>query len=270
LSEEDLSLMKAVTDLVSVALARMQSAERLRRAAEDLARSNKDLEQFAYVASHDLKEPLRAVGGFVALLEAKYREMLDEKACGYIAHAVEGTNRMALLLDGLLEYSRVDSRAGRGAGRVSTFPAREAVAAALAGLASTMEESLASVTVEELPAVTADRTQLTQVFQNLIANALKFHRRETPPVVVVGARLQGQEWVFSVRDKGIGIDPEYFDRIFVIFRRLHTRKTYPGTGIGLAIVKKIVERHGGRVWLESRVGEGTTFFFSLPAAGTRV
>lgn len=262
-SADDLSLMQAVTDLVAVAVARMQEAERLRRIANELARSNKDLEQYAYVSSHDLQEPLRAVSGFMTLLESRYRDALDERAQSYIAHAVEGTKRMAQLIEDLLEYARLDS----GGGRLSSSPAREALDEALTALRPRLEEIGAKVTVAELPVLAVDRTQLVQLFQNLLGNAVKFRREDTSSEIHVGAHLEGGEWVLSVRDNGIGISEQHFDRIFLIFQRLHTRGKYPGTGIGLAICKRIVERHGGRIWVESEVGVGSSFFFTMPSVG---
>lgn len=262
-SADDLSLMQAVTDLVAVAVARMQEAERLRRTVDELARSNKDLEQYAYVSSHDLQEPLRAVSGFMTLLESRYRDALDERAQTYIAHAVEGAKRMTQLIDGLLEYARLDSRCGR----ISRCATREALDEVLAGLRPRLEEIGARVTVADLPVLAVDRTQLAQLFQNLLGNAVKFRREGTPSEIHVGARIEGGEWVLSVRDNGIGISEQQFDRIFLIFQRLHTRGKYPGTGIGLAICKRIVERHGGRIWVESEVGVGSSFFFTMPGEG---
>jgi signal transduction histidine kinase/methyl-accepting chemotaxis protein len=261
-SEEDLSLMQAVTDLVAVAMTRMQTTETLRRTADELARSNQELAQFAYVASHDLQEPLRMVSGFVSLLQARYADRFDDAGRDFIGRALEGASRMRQLIDDLLEYGRVE----RGEHPAAPFHAREAFDAALANLATVIAESGAEVTAGELPTLIGDRAQLVAVLQNLIANAITYRRAEAAPRVHVGARRRGEAWVFSVADNGIGIPSEQFERIFLIFQRLHNREKYPGTGLGLAIVKKIVEADGGRVWVESRVGEGSTFFFTAPAA----
>jgi PAS domain S-box-containing protein len=236
--------------------------EKLQEQAEELVATNKDLEQFAYVASHDLQEPLRAVGGFVTLLQQRYRGQLDEKADSYINAAVEGATRMQALINGLLEYSRVGTRGNVPA----PAPAGDALQQALANLQTLIQESDAVLTADPLPVVQADAHQLTHVFQNLIANAIKF-RGERAPEIQVGARRQEAAWLFWVRDNGIGIDPQYNERIFVIFQRLHTRTQYPGTGIGLSICKRIVERHGGRIWVESQPGRGSTFYFTLPDKG---
>ncbi len=262
-SADDLSLMQAVTDHVAVAMARMQGAELLRRTVDELARSNRDLEQFAYVSSHDLQEPLRAVSGFMTLLETRYRDGLDERARTYIAHAVEGSKRMTQLVDGLLEYARIDSRCGRP----SNCATQEALDEVLAAFRPRLEEIGARVTAADLPVLGVDRTQMVQLFQNLLGNAVKFRRNDTPCEIDIGAHRDGSQWVFSVRDNGIGIAAKQFDRIFLIFQRLHTREKYPGTGIGLAICKRIVERHGGRIWVESEVGVGSRFRFTLPCAG---
>jgi signal transduction histidine kinase len=228
----------------------------------DLARSNRDLEQFAYIASHDLQEPLRAVAGFTTLLEQRYKGKLDEQADGYIRFVVDGVSRMQALINGLLEYSRVNTR-----GHVpEPVPAERALKEALANLRAAVEQSGAVVTAAPLPTVRADAAQLARVFQNLIENGIKF-RSDRPPQIEVGARPQDGAWLFWVRDHGIGLEPQYAERIFRIFQRLHTRDKYPGTGIGLAICKRIVERHGGRIWAESQPGQGATFYFTLPQKG---
>ncbi len=237
--------------------------EALRQTAEDLVRSNKDLEQFAYVASHDLREPLRMVTGFMSLLKDHCQGKLDAKADQYIGFATEGASRMQSLIDDLLIYSR----AGRS--EVSEPTDLESVLdSVLQTLAARIEESAATITRDPLPAIAANRLELTQVFQNLIANALTF-KGERKPEIHIGARRQANAWLLSVRDNGIGIDPQFAERIFMIFQRLHTREQYPGTGIGLAICKKIVERHGGRIWVESQPEKGSTFCFTIPDLGRK-
>jgi light-regulated signal transduction histidine kinase (bacteriophytochrome) len=240
---------------------RVEAANRdLRQKSEALARSNAELEQFAYVASHDLQEPLRMVSSYTQLLEQRYNDVLDERAKKYIFYAVDGATRMQRLITDLLSYSRVGSRAQAP----TTTNSHAVLGEAMRNLASAIGESQALVTNDDLPVVWADRSQLVQLFQNLIGNAIKFHGPESPRVHV-SAERKGGEWVFCVRDNGIGIDAQYFERIFVIFQRLHGRAEYPGTGIGLALCKRIVERHGGRIWVESEPGKGSAFFFTLPA-----
>jgi len=231
-----------------------------KRFEEELRRSNEELGRFAYVASHDLQEPLRTVASYVQLIERRYGERLDGDARDFMGYVVDGVRRMQHLIEDLLTFSRVGTR---GAPMVPTDPAA-ALQTALDGLHALIADTGARVTWDPLPAVLADRSQLEQLFANLIGNALKF-RGATPPEVHVRARRDGMRWEFEVRDNGIGIEPQYFDRIFVIFQRLHGRDEYPGTGIGLAICKKIVERHGGRIWLESAPGRGAAFYFTLPA-----
>jgi len=248
---------------------RKRQEEALRRSlrqfevlAEELARSNKDLEQFAYVTSHDLKEPLRMVTGFMGLLKDHGQGRLDAKADEYIGFAVDASLRMQGLVDDLLAYSR----AGRGPATESA-DASLAVELALKNLSASIKEAAGAVAFEPLPVVMANELELTQVFQNLIGNAIKFRRPGVLPQVHVGAKREPNRWVFSVRDNGIGIAPEYIGKIFMIFQRLHTREEYPGTGVGLAICKKIVERHGGRIWVESRLEEGSVFYFIIPDNG---
>jgi signal transduction histidine kinase len=238
---------------------RRHAQETLQQMAEELKRSNRDLEQFAYVASHDLQEPLRAVGGYVKLLERRFPKDVDPKALEFIAGAADGAVRMERLITDLLAFSRVGTRKG------SFGPAdlNRLLADALQNLQASIKEAGAKVTYDPMPTLPADATQIMQLFQNLVGNAIKF-RGAGPCEVHIGARQQPDRWVFSVRDNGIGIDPQYFERIFQIFQRLHTRKHYSGTGIGLAICKKIVERHGGVIWVESQPAQGATFFFSLP------
>jgi light-regulated signal transduction histidine kinase (bacteriophytochrome) len=239
--------------------------ESLKLALGDLERSNRELEQFAYVASHDLQEPLRMVASFVQLLAKKYQGHLDEKADEYITYAVDGAVRMQKLIDGLLAYSRIS----RGA-PFHFVNTNDVFSEAVANLAATIRENDAEVTRDFLPVVLGDDIQLLQLFQNLLSNALKYRRRDKAPTVHVSAHREGFEWIFSFRDNGIGIEQQYFDRIFLIFQRLHTRSEYPGTGIGLALCKRIIERHDGRMWVESAPGEGSTFFFALPMREGRV
>jgi PAS domain S-box-containing protein len=236
-----------------------RAEERLRALLAELARSNRELEQFAYVASHDLQEPLRMVSSYTQLLEKRYRDKLDDDAREFIHYAVDGARRMQRLINDLLEFSRVSTR-GKPLERVD---ANEVLGAVRANLAAAIDETQALVTNGELPVIAADATQLGQLLQNLIGNAIKFHGVAAPRVHVSACDGAG-EWTFSVKDNGIGIEREYFERIFVIFQRLHAGQQYPGTGIGLAVCKRIVERHGGRIWVESEPGTGTTFFFSIP------
>ena len=242
---------------------RKEAEEALAQKAQELARSNAELEQFAYVASHDLQEPLRMVASFTQLLSERYHGRLDEKADQYIGFAVEGANYMQSLIDDMLSFSRVTSRAKP----FQSTDCNVVLQKALANLRVSIAESQAQIKAGPLPRVMADESQLVQLLLNLIGNGIKFHGQQ-PPLIEISAELQEQEWVFTVKDNGIGIDPRYFERIFVIFQRLHSKRSaYPGTGIGLAICKKVVERHGGRIWVESTPGAGTSFFFSLPAGG---
>jgi light-regulated signal transduction histidine kinase (bacteriophytochrome) len=242
-------------------ISRMRAEESLRTRAEELAQSNEELEQFAYVASHDLQEPLRAISGFTQILARRYRGKLDAEADEFIAYVVEGTLRMQTLINDLLDYSR----AGRMSGAVLPTDCSAALDQALENLKVSIAESGAEIRRDPLPMVSVDEKQLVRVFQNLIGNAIKFRGPVAPRIRVLAAG-DGKEWVLSVQDNGIGIEPKYFERIFLLFQRLHRRDDYTGTGIGLAICKKIVERRGGRIWVESEFGRGTTFHFSLPAA----
>ncbi len=239
---------------------RARAEEALRLTAEELARSNEDLQQFAHAASHDLQEPLRMIKGFLRLLEEQYKPMLDEKGREYIGFSVEGAMRMSQLIRDLLEYSKVNSQ-GR---KFQRAEAGQALAEAMENLRTIIQESGAVVTHDELPVLVGDPTQLMQLFQNLIGNAIKFRSPDRPCRIHVGVQRLKRQIVIRIRDNGIGISRDAFDRIFIIFQRLHARQEYQGTGIGLAICKKIVERHGGRIWVESEPGQGSTFSFSLP------
>ena len=254
---------------------RKQANEALARYAAELERSNQELEQFAYVASHDLQEPLRMVASYVQLLAKDYGDKLDADADEYIGYAVDGARRMQRLIDDLLAFSRVGTRGQQ----FQPVDCNQLLQDVLLGLKLAIEESGASITYAELPTIMADRGQVYQLLQNLIANALKF-RGDAPPHIHVSATWhaggegantgpnissdEGPSWVFAVADNGIGIDPQYSERVFVIFQRLHSRAQYSGTGIGLAICKKIVERHGGRIWVDSTLDQGATFYFRLP------
>ena len=242
---------------------RKRAEETLKEKTEELARSNRELEQFAYVASHDLQEPLRMVTNYVQLLARRYKGKLDSDADDFINFAVDGALRMWKLINDLLAYSRVGMRAKE----LEATDCETVFSQTLDNLRVAIEENEAVVTHTPLPTVKGDHLQLGQLFQNLIGNAIKF-RGDEPPRVHLSAKRNGSGWTFSVRDNGIGIAPEYAERIFVIFQRLHGREEYPGTGIGLALCKKIVERHGGRIWVESEVGKGATFYFTLPAGKT--
>ena len=236
-----------------------QRTRRLEEVAQELSRSNTELEQFAYIASHDLQEPLRMVRSYVQLLQRRYQGRLDETADKYIGYAIDGATRMTRMINDLLEYSRVMTR-GKPVGPIDC---EQAWAEAVANLRKVIEETGAQVTCDPLPRVTADFAQVVQLFQNLIGNAVKY-RSDRPPRIHASARPQDGQWVFSVRDNGIGIEPQYRERVFVIFQRLHGRGEYSGTGIGLAVCKRIVERHGGSIWVESESGRGSTFFFTIP------
>lgn len=251
-----LELKKAITNII------LRQADELAQLAQDLERSNAELKKFAYVASHDLQEPLNQVANYVQLLEMRYQELLDTDAKEFINFAVEGVSLMQTLIDDVLAYSKVDMQ-GVEFGLTEVGSALDRALANLRGRAA---ETGAKITFDPLPTVMADSTQLMQLFQNLVGNAIKF-RSHNPPIIHIGAQRLDDEWLFSVQDNGIGLDPQFSDRIFVIFQRLHTRDEYPGTGMGLAICKKIVECHRGRIWVESHLGEGATFYFTIPVGG---
>ncbi|NEZ59001.1 ATP-binding protein [Adonisia turfae] len=252
-----LELRKAVVNVV------LRQAEELALLAQDLERSNAELKKFAYIASHDLQEPLNQVANFVQLLEMRYSEELDQDAKEFINYAVGGVHQMQTLIDDVLLYSKVDIQ-GIDCALTEVDVALEK---ALKNLQGRIHETGAVVTYDTMPTLVADGTQLMQLFQNLIGNAIKFRRSEVSPTIHVGVDREEDSWLFSVRDNGIGIDPEFFERIFVIFQRLHTRDEYPGSGMGLAICKKIADCHRGRIWVDSAVGQGATFYFTLPVGG---
>ena len=238
---------------------RKQADEQLKRTMDELKRSNLELEQFAYVASHDLQEPLRMVSSFTQLLEKQYKDKLDENALDYINYAVDGAKRMQALITDLLTYSRVNTQGDK----FEDTNLEKVLDEVLFNMKIKIQENRAITTRESLPKICADYGQMVQIFQNLIGNALKYRSKETPQIQI-SARKEDKQWLFSVEDNGIGIDPKYADRIFMIFKRLHTNEEYEGTGIGLAITKRIIERHEGRIWVESELGKGSTFYFTIP------
>jgi signal transduction histidine kinase len=237
------------------------SKRELERIVAELGRSNRELEQFAYVASHDLQEPLRMVTLFMQLLTKRLGDQLDDKAHEYVKHAVDGAQRMSQLIYDLLVFSRIR----RGTWDPAPVDMNKVFQQVLADCRGSIEEAGARVTGGEFPVVQGEATQLGQLLQNLIANAVKFRRAGVAPEIFVSTWREGGEWVFAVRDNGIGISPEQRERVFQIFQRLHNREQYTGTGIGLAICQKVVEHHGGRIWIESTPGGGSTFLFTLPA-----
>ncbi len=225
-----------------------------------LENSNEDLKQFAYVASHDLQEPLRMVSSYTQLLAERYNDQLDDKAHKFIHYAVDGAARMQILIRDLLAFSRVETHAHE----FKTVDAHSALGVAIVNLKTMIDESGALVTSGDLPQVLADETQMTQIFQNLINNGIKFQKKNRTPQIHIGADRQNGNWRFSVQDNGIGIEPKYKDKVFLVFQRLHTRDEYPGTGIGLALCKRIIDRHGGQIWFESSPEQGTIFYFTIP------
>jgi PAS domain S-box-containing protein len=239
---------------------RQQAEEKLQRTLEDLERSNKELEEFAYVASHDLQEPLRKIANFSEMLMTQYQGRLDEQAERYFGYVIDGAKRMQALINDLLSYSRV------GRAELTLVPAslEEILKRTLSNLQALIQESGAEISHDPLPTCKVNPHQMGQLLQNLITNGIKFHDHRAPRIHL-SARQEGQEWVIAVRDHGIGFDPQYVEGIFKVFKRLHSKEQYPGTGIGLAICKKIVERHGGRIWAESEPGRGATFYFTIPA-----
>jgi light-regulated signal transduction histidine kinase (bacteriophytochrome) len=238
---------------------RKKAEAALREAHEELKRSNSELEQFAYVASHDLQEPLRMVSSYTQLVMKRYGERLDGDAREFMAYVVDGAARMKQLIEDLLAYSRVGTKGKE----FKPVPLENALKRAITNLRAAIEESGAEITHDALPTVDADEVQLAQLFQNLMGNALKFRGAEKPHLRI-SCSEKDNEFEIRVQDNGIGIEPQYFERIFMLFQRLHTKGDYPGTGIGLAICKKVVERHGGRIWVESEPGRGSSFNFTLP------
>jgi len=254
-SVEGTLVTAAVRDITT----RKKAEASLLEKVEELNRSNEELGQFAYIASHDLQEPLRMVASYTQLLSRRYKGKLDSDADEFIAFAVDGASRMQRLIQDLLAYSRVGTK---GKELLDTS-GEEALQHALVNLRGAIEASGAQVTHDALPDVLADEMQLIQLFQNLVGNAIKYQRAETPRVHISAVRKDGKEWIFSVQDNGLGIDSQYFEKIFGMFQRLHKREEFAGTGIGLAICKKIAERHGGTITVESQVGQGSTFRFAL-------
>jgi len=248
-------ILLAIEDITE----RRQREEELKKLSEELARSNTDLRDFAYVASHDLKKPLQSIEGFAKLLARRYKGKLDAKADEFIEYIGSGVKRMQMFIKDLLEYSQVGAKEKK----FKPTDCSGVVQKAVGNLQAAIEESNAVVTYDELPTVMVDTLQMISLFQNLIDNAIKF-RGEEAPRIHISAERKGDEWVFSIRDNGIGIDPKDSERIFGMFQRLHGSTDYPGTGIGLAICKKIIERHGGRIWVESEAGKGSTFYFTMP------
>ncbi|MBF2025266.1 MAG: GAF domain-containing protein [Oscillatoriales cyanobacterium C42_A2020_001] len=255
--QASLELRKAIVNIV------LRQAEELALLAQDLERSNAELRKFAYVASHDLQEPLNQVANYVQLLEMRYHDRLDQDASEFIDFAVEGVSLMQTLIDDVLAYSKVDLKGIEW----ELTEVERALNQALNNLRGRIAETEAVITYDSMPTIVSDGTQLMQLFQNLIGNAIKFQKKDEPPHIHIGVQRQDDAWLFSVQDNGIGIAPQYRDRIFVIFQRLHTRDEYPGSGMGLAICKKIAECHRGRIWVESEPGNGATFYFTIPVGG---
>lgn len=237
-----------------------KAESKVKSTTEELERSNKELEQFAYIASHDLQEPLRSISSFAKLLARRYKNKLDPDADEFIDYITNGTKRMQRMIDDLLILSRVGTK---GKEFLPT-DIKEVINDVLTNLKTLIEKNQAIITFDNMPIVNVDQTQLNQLFQNLIDNAIKFRKKDVIPKIHISAKQEGNEWIFSVQDNGIGIDPKNFSKLFVIFQRLHSREEYPGTGIGLVICKKIVARHGGRIWVESEIGKGSIFYFSIP------
>ena len=255
-----LDIMRALSERVRLGNQRRLVEEKLKQTVDELDRSNKELEQFAYVTSHDLREPLRMMTSFSQLLEKRYKDKLDSTANEYISFIVDGAARMQRLIDDILVYSRVTTRGQP----FETVEMESVFQEVLVNLTAAVYETEAQISHDPLPVIQADPTQMKQVLQNLFANAIKFHEEGQQPIIHLSAVNNGDEWLFSVKDNGIGMDPALFDRLFNLFQRLHPPDKYPGTGVGLAVTKKIVERHGGKIWVESEPGKGSTFHFTIP------
>jgi signal transduction histidine kinase/PAS domain-containing protein len=256
---DELALMKAVADHVAIAMNRQQAEENLKRTLADLERSNRELEEFAFISSHDMQEPLRQIANFSEILGKEYRERLDERAVRYFGFVTDGAKRMQTLINDLLSYSRVDQA------EIPQVPTslETVLQGTLHDLNSLIQGTAAEISHDPLPTLRVNPSQMGQLLQNLIGNAIKF-RNEQPPRIHLSARQEDGEWLISVQDNGIGFNHQYAERIFKLFKRMHSEEKYPGTGIGLAICKKIVERHGGRIWAESKPGRGATFYFTIP------
>jgi len=252
--ESILSISRDITE-------RKNSERQLKEIITELQRSNKELQSFAYITSHDLQEPLRTIASYAQLIERRYKGELDDDADEFIEYMVDGAKRMKSMIQGLLDYSRVGTKGNE----FKEFNAQEALDYALSNLESSIAENNAEITSDPiLPVIFADEDQIARVFQNLIGNALKFCKDGINPEIHISARKKDKEYVFSVSDNGIGMEEQYSDHIFEVFKRLHSIDEYQGAGIGLAIVKRIVDRHGGRVWVESELGKGSTFYFTIP------
>jgi len=264
--EEEINLLEELVGDISFGLltirlsdAKSKAGEKLEKTMDELKRSNRELEQFAYVASHDLQEPLRMVASFTQLLEKQYKDKLDETAVEYINFAVDGAKRMQLLINDLLAYSRVT----RKSTEFETVNLEKVLNEVLFNLEIVTEKNQTIIIRESLPEIQADYRQMVQLFQNLIGNALKYRRNATPEICI-SVQKEDDHWLFSVEDNGIGMESQYFEQVFQIFRRLHTQDEHEGTGIGLAITKRIIEHHGGRIWIESEPSKGSTFYFTIP------
>ena len=252
-----------ITDLTYPIQIYQEKLKKRQSMQRELERSNAELENFAYLASHDLQEPLRMVTTFTQMLGQRYKDKLDPDANQIIDFAIDGAIRMQSLIHDLLIYSRV----GRQSQYFEQTDCEEVLDKALSNLQLLIEETNTHIYRDSLPTVMADKSQLIQLFQNILNNAVKY-RREDPPNIKIGVRSEDDYWLFWIKDNGIGISPQYFERIFLIFQRLHTRQEYPGTGIGLAICQKITQRHQGKIWLESELGKGSTFYFTIPKSMT--
>ncbi len=258
-THDELEFLELISSQITRAIERKQAEKKLKQTMDELTRSNVELQDFAYVASHDLQEPLRMISSYLQLLERRYAGKLDSDADDFINYAVDGANRMQTMINDLLTYSRVCTR-GKD---FSPTNSEEVLETSITNLQLAIEDSNADVTHDSLPTIIADESQLIQLFQNIIGNAVKFHGEEKPRTHI-SAEEKDDEWLFSVKDNGIGMNPDDHERIFKIFNCLHNKSEYPGTGIGLSVCKKIVERHGGRIWVESELGKGSTFYFTIP------